>query len=405
MGKKLLIIGSSLNYGSPGHICEGIGLAAIKAGWTVYQAHGLKYSRPSALNTYLVSSKGEELWHTFESVVFDAHGLSSKGATHRLVKWINEINPDVINLHNLHGYYLNYKILFEFLSILNKPIVWTIHDFWPITGHCAHFDYIGCNKWQTMCCNCPQRAEYPLSLFFDFSNRNYIQKKESFTSLNNLTLVPVSKWVGKILEKSFLRKYLIYPIYNGIDRNIFKNRSSNFRNELSINDKFVLIGVASPWYELKGFNDYIALSKRLPHDCVIVMVGLNKKQIKELPNNIIGIERTENQEELAALYSMADATLNLSYQETFGMTTVEGMSCGTPGIVYDRTASPELVDDSTGRIVPAGNIVELVNAVSDIKIRGKQAFSKACEERVTKYFDKNYQFNKYVVLFNELAYH
>ena len=402
MSKKLLIIGSSLNYGSPGHICESLGLKAIADGWTVYQAHGLKYSRSSQLNTFAVCSKFGELRHTIDSFLFDGHGLSSKRETKRLIKWIEEISPDVIHLHNLHGYYLNYQILFNFLSKYNKPIVWTMHDFWPITGHCAHFDYIGCDKWRKECCNCAQLSSYPRSLFIDKSRRNLKKKKTAFTSVNNLTIVTVSNWVRTIFKKSFLKNYPIRTIYNGVDIETFSPIQNNLRDQLGVTNKFVLLGVASPWYSLKGYNDYLSLSKVLPKDCIIIMIGLTQKQIKILPPNIIGIERTDSKHELAQYYSMADVTLNLSYQETFGMTTIEGMACGTPAIVYDRTASPELISSKTGIVVAAGCIKELLNAILEIRNKGKNFYTEECRNRVIDQFDDNCQFQEYINLYNNL---
>lgn len=400
--KRLLIIGSSLNYGSPGRITESLGLLAQRNGWEVFQAHGLKYANHSQLKAHPVSSCFEEKIHAAFSLLLDAHGLASINGTKRLVKWIEKIKPDVIHLHNIHGYYLNYKVLFEYLATLNTPIIWTLHDFWAITGHCAHFDYIGCNKWKTECKNCPQRGTYPKSLFLDKSKRNYNIKKKYFTSVQNMIITPVSKWVGRLVAESFLGSYPIQPIYNGIDTEIFKKTKSDLRKILGLEGKFVMVGVAAPWYPLKGMNDYFELSKHLSTDFQIIMIGLKPEQIKQLPKGVIGIEKTQNQKELAAYYSVADVVLNLSYQETFGMTTVEGLACGTPGIVYNKTASPELVTLDTGRVVEAGNISELLNAIYEIKNIGKSAFSKACRERVLTYFDKDKQFNKYIELYERL---
>lgn len=400
--KKILIIGSSLNYGSPGKICENLGLLAMQDGWKVFQAHGLKYSRPSQLITRPVSSNFEEKIHTIYSFLFDGHGLASTKSTHRIVEWIQNIKPDVIHLHNLHGYFLNYKILFDYLSTLDTPIIWTLHDFWPITGHCAHFDNIGCTKWKTQCFACPQRSAYPRSLCIDASTRNYNIKKRAFTSIKNMIIISVSDWVGNIVKESFLGKYFIRTIYNGVDMEVFKPTDSNLRQELGLSGKFVLLGISSPWYEMKGLYDYFKLSKLLPEEYRIIMIGLTPSQIRKLPNNIIGIERTENQVQLAKFYSMADVVLNLSYQETFGMTTVEGLACGTPCIVYNRTASPELVTSETGNVVEAGNIEALLKAIFNMRERGKKYFSKACIQRVSDKFNKKTQFQEYIKLYNQL---
>ena len=402
MNKKLLLIGSSLNYGSPGKITENLGLLAQKDGWDVYQAHGVKYTNPSKLKTRPVSSPFGEKIHVAYSLLLDAHGLASTCETKKLVRWIDEIKPDVIHLHNLHGYYLNYKVLFDYFATLETPIVWTLHDFWPITGHCAHFDYAGCDKWKTECGHCPQRGTYPKSLFLDRSQRNFKMKKRAFTSVQNMIITPVSIWVGNLVAESFLGKYPIRPIYNGIDTEVFKPTENDLRKQLGVEGKFVLVGVAAPWYPLKGMNDYFDLSTHISSECQIIMIGLKTEQIRNLPKRIIGIEKTQNQKELAQYYSMADVVLNLSYQETFGMTTVEGMACGTPGIVYNKTASPELVTLETGRVVRAGNIEELVAAIYELKSLGKTSFRQACRNRAVTCFNKDKQFGEYIQLYNEI---
>ena len=398
----LLHINSSLNYGSTGRICENIGLIAKNDGWDVYQAHGVKYARRSQLKTYPVCSRLAEWKHTFFSLLFDAHGLASVSETKRLTDWIKEISPDVIHLHNLHGYYLNYKHLFEFLSEYDVPIVWTLHDLWPITGHCAHFDYVNCNKWRSECENCQQLSGYPRSLCIDNSNRNFKIKKKAFTSVKNLSIVAVSNWLSSLVKCSFLGQYPISTIYNGVNTELFKPTLSDLRSRLNLNSKFILLGVASPWYKLKGYDDYIALSRVIPKDCVIIMIGVTDAQKKLLPHNIIGIERTDNQLELAEYYSMADVTLNLSYQESFGLTTIEGLACGTPAIVYNRTASPELITSETGMMVDAGDIDSLLKAVLCIKGKGKTCFSEACRRRALDNFDEHLQLRKYIQLYDEL---
>ena len=403
MSKTLLIIGSALNCGSPGHICESIGMLAQENNWDVYMAHGLRYANPSKLKTFRVSSHAEEYLHILKSLLCDGHGLASKSATKRLIAFIDKIQPTVINIHNLHGYYLNYPVLFEYLAEKKIPIVWTLHDFWTITGHCVHFDYIGCSKWQTGCESCPHFRSYPKSLVSDNSHYNYRLKKKLFTTLENVTIVPVSKWVGNIVSKSYLSSYPMQVIYNGINLGIFKPTYSELRDKLGLKDKFVLLGVASPWYPMKGLYDYYKLNSVLPDDCKIIMIGLTKQQIAELPSGIIGIERTESQYELAQYYSMADATLNLSYQETFGMTTVEGMACGTPGIVYNKTASPELVSGETGHIVEAGDIAGLMNAIMIIKETGSESYSEKCVNRVKSHFNADNTYSQYLKLFEAYA--
>lgn len=402
MNKKILQIGSSINCGAPGKIAEQIGLLAIKKGWDVYMAHGLRHSNPSKLKTIPMVTPSEEKIHALYSLLLDRQGLGPDGKTKMLVEWIKENKPDVIHLHNIHGHFLNYQTLFKYLVTTEIPIVWTFHDFWPITGHCAHFDHIDCNKWKTNCYRCPLSKAYPKSLFFDRSRQNYITKKELFSSIKQMVIAPVSNWAGSFIKDSFLKHYPILPIYNGVDVNVFTPISSNKRKLLGLDDKCVLVGVASPWSSMKGFNDYMKLREQLSDKYAIIMIGLNPKEMSNIPDGIIGIPRTQNQLELAEYYSMADIVLNLSYQETFGMTTVEGMACGTPVIVYKKTASPELITSETGIVVEAGNLNNLLQAIETIYKNGKAVYSEKCRERAVQKFDKEKCFEEYVKLYNNL---
>lgn len=295
------------------------------------------------------------------------------------------------------------EVLFLYLKKVNIPVIWTFHDCWPITGHCSHFTFVGCEKWKTQCYNCPQKTGYPASYLIDRSKKNFILKKELFNSLFNLTLVPVSQWLSGILKESFLQNYPIKVINNGVNTEVFRpSEVSDFRNKHGLIDKSILIGVASVWTLKKGLNDFIELSKLLDSGYKIVLVGLTKKQIEQLPENILGIERTENVEELADIYSSADIVLNLSYEETFGLTTVEGFACGTPGIVYNATASPELIDVSTGIVVEQGNINKLTEAIYSIKKKGKEYYSEACVNRAYRLYKKEDRYREYIDLYEEL---
>lgn len=397
----LLQISAAYNCGAPGRIVEQIGVLAQTKGWEVYVVHGSRHSAPSRLISLSRTSTIQEYLHAARSIMFDGQGLSGRKLTKHIVKQIEALQPDLIHIHNLHGYYINYEVLFDYLNQTQIPVVWTFHDLWPITGHCAHFDFNNCDKWKYGCSNCKFHKEYPSS-FIDLSKRNYQLKKRLFTGVKNMTLVPVSDWVGDILSQSFLNKYPVHRIYNGVDIRIFSPCDTDLRARMNMEGKHILLGVASPWGEKKGFKDYLALRKVLPDEYVIIMVGLTTKQITGLPSGIIGIERTKSQTELAEYYNLADITLNLSYQETFGMTTVEGMSCGTPGIVYDRTASPELVTPATGIVVEAGNIGQLATAVIDMTKQGKDAYSRACRKRAEEHFDKDKCFEEYIRLYDSL---
>ena len=392
------------NTGSTGRIAEEIGVLALNKGWNSYIAYG-RFPRPSKSRLIRIGSNWDIFFHGLQTRFFDRHCLGSRRATIRLVNQIQSIKPDIIHLHHLHGYYINIEILFEYLSKAAIPVVWTFHDCWSITGHCTHFDYIGCDKWKTECNQCPQKREYPASLILDRSIENYYLKKRLFTSIKSMTIVPVSNWLENIVHKSFMGNIPIKTIHNGIDLLIFKpqNRMFETREKYSIGSNlFLILGVANPWTMKKGLNDFIELSKHLNADELIVLVGLNENQLKQLPSNIIGLTKTENQLELIDLYSAADLFVNLSVEETFGLTTAEALACGTPAIVYNATACPEIVDVETGIVVDKKDLEGLINAVKSVKKKGKIYYSNACRKRAVERFNKTERLSEYFQLYENM---
>lgn len=402
MSYTLLQINSVINSGSTGRITEEIGQAAMASGWNSYIAFG-RNDRDSQSHKIPIGNKFNVIKHGIESRLLDNHGFASRNATKLFVDQIKVINPDIIHLHNLHGYYLNVEVLFHYLAQTNIPVVWTLHDCWPFTGHCVHFSFVGCNKWQTHCEHCPQSKTYPTSLLADRSYKNYEFKQRLFTSVKNMTIVTVSDWLNEIVRNSFLKKYSIITIHNGINTLIFSPLDkSGFRRRYNLQDKFILLGVANVWSPQKGLNDFIELSKILSDKYRIVLVGLTMKQIKYLPDNIIGIERTESVQELAELYSTSDLFVNPTYEDNFPTTNLESMACGTPVITYRTGGSPEAIDNLTGVVVEQGNLNELVNAITLMQSNGKQFYSDACVERAHRLYRKENRYQEYIELYERL---
>lgn len=391
------------NTGSTGRIAEEIGILAIQNGWNSYIAYG-RFPRPSKSNLIRIGSNWDIFLHGLQTRIFDRHCLGSKRATIRLVNQIKAIKPDIIHLHHLHGYYINIKILFEYLSTASTPVVWTFHDCWSLTGHCAYFDFVGCDKWKTECNHCPQKKEYPASLILDRSIENYYLKKKLFTSIKNMTIVPVSNWLENIVLESFMKEIPVQTIHNGIDTSIFKpqNNGSETRAKYGINKKFMLLGVASPWIRRKGLNDFIQLSKLLNDDEMIVLVGLNNSQINHLPQNIIGLTKTESRQELIDLYSAADLYINPTWEDNFPTTNIESLACGTPLVTYRTGGSIEAVSAETGFIVDKGDIDGLVNVIRHVKKVGKESFSVACRKRAVEFFNKDDRFKEYLDLYKNI---
>lgn len=395
--KTLLQINVVCNSRSTGRIAEQIGLLACQKGWRSCIATGGRYSRVSQLEKIEIGGWWDERCHAVESRLLDNHGLASRRATRRLVERIKELNPAVIHLHNIHGYYLNYKILFEYLNCSNIPVVWTLHDCWSFTGHCAYFDSVNCGRWKTKCHDCPLKKDYPRSLFLDRSQRNYELKKRLFGENKNLHLVPVSQWLAGLVKESFLKNADIQVINNGVDLSVFTPRE---RKDVG---KFRILGVATSWDARKGLKDFYQLREHLdPLRYEITLVGLKAEQIQELPLGIQGVERTSSMDELAQFYSDADVLLSLSSAETFGLTPVEAFACGTPAIVYNNTAQPELVTPETGLIVETGDISGLIQAIESIRAKGKSFYTQACRKRAEEFYNKDERFMDYISLYGSL---
>ena len=399
----ILQINSCANWGSTGRIAEQINQTAQKEGWNAYFAYG---DPALACNSTLIRigniiSRGEAL---IEARLFDNDGLSSRMATRSLISRIKEISPDIIHIHNLHGYYINYKILFNYCIETNTPVIWTLHDCWSITGHCTHFALDNCLKWKSECNHCQAKRRYPKSLWADSSSRNFLLKKQLLTRIPRLTIVPVSEWLRSIVNDSFLKERNIQVIPNGIDINVFspKPETTFLRNKYGIGERFVILAAGTTWQSYKGISDFYRLRELLSDDYLIMLVGLSKKQIMSLPKGIIGIPRTSSQDELANLYSMADCVMSLSRLESFGLTPIEGFACGTPAIVYDNTALTELVTDETGFKVPVGDVLALRESVICLNNRGKSSYSDACRRRAVDLYDKNKCFKEYVRLYNSV---
>ena len=328
----------------------------------------------------------------------DKAGHYSKGATEKLIKQIKEYDPDIIHLHNLHGYYINVPMLFDYLKDAGKPVVWTLHDCWAYTGHCCYYSMAGCEKWKTHgCSKCPQKKAYPASIFKDNSSKNFSEKNQMFHSVKNLHLVCVSKWLDNELKASFLKDIPSRVIYNGIDTSVFKPSSGNFRIKYNVGDKRIVLGVASTWDTRKGLADFIELSKILDERYKIVLVGLNDKQKASLPDNMIGIGRTDGPKELAGIYSASNVLFNASVEETFGLPNVESLACGTPVVAYNCTGIPETMTENDGYIVEPHDLKNVALKIGEICDAGKRI------EVSSFRFPKDKTYEAYMKLYEELV--
>ena len=392
---KLLQIDSCLGILSTGKITESIAKLAMGRGWECYIMHGARFVGTSLQKNYLVTSRIGEYIHFAESLLFDRHGLGSRLETKRIINKIKEIKPDIIQLHCVHGYYINYKYLFEYLNTTDIPVVWTFHDCWAFTGHCAHFVTADCNKWKEEGCHdCPLLKDYPKALT-DRSKKNFSLKKELFSSNKNLHIVAVSRWLASYAKDSFLGNKDIRVINNGIDTKVFNPCSQK------ASDKFMILGVASAWNKDKGLFDFYKLRELLPiEDFDITLVGLSKEQVAQLPIGISGITRTNSVQELAKLYSKADVFVNPTYADSFPTVNMEALACGTPVITYRTGGSPEIIDCQTGFVVDQGNVTALANVIYNVK---EKPFSPdECRKRAENLYNKEERFMDYIKLYEEL---
>jgi len=386
------------NFGSTGKIAEALGKQIISDGGRAFLAHGRKHKK-SSLETIRVGHLFSFAWHLIISRLFDGQGKGSYFSTKRLIKHLSKVKPDIIHLHNIHGYYINYKLLFDYLNKYQGKIVWTLHDCWAFTGHCTHFELHHCLKWQTECHHCPAQKDYPANYGFDFSRLNFKEKKEYFTK-PNIHLVPVSNWLSNLVKQSFLNKHNSTIITNGIDLEKFKPQG----NLKSHSDKKLILGVASVWTKSKGFEDFIELSKLLNEDEEIVLIGLNQKQKAALPKGILGVERTSSVNELIEWYSKADCFFNLTHADSYPTTIMEAMACGTPVISYAVGGCTEMLNDTEiGCTVPTLRIELAIEAFRDM-MKNTSADERLNKSRnhALEYFSFENQIEAYVSLYKSI---
>lgn len=351
---KYLFINSVAGFGSTGRIAAEKCRELMAEGHECVLAFGREKANCDDISTVQIGTSLDFKLHGIRCRLLDDHGFGSKAATIKFLQWVETYDPDVIWLHNIHGYYINIGLLFDYLRDCGRQIIWTLHDCWSFTGHCAYFDFAGCEKWKTGCHHCPQKHAYPQSLLLDNSRRNFEMKKSLFTGIPDLRLVVPSHWLEQRVKQSFLKDYPVEVVYNTINRDIFKPTLGDFRKKHGLEGKIVLLGVASVWDARKGLSDFVELAALLDDRYKIVLIGLNEDQIASLPENILGLPRTNSMEELVHAYSEADIFLNPSVEETFGMTAMEARCCGTEAIVYQDTACEEIVHQFGGIAVPKG---------------------------------------------------
>ncbi len=397
-----------LSYGSTGKIMLQIADCAVAHGHTAktfattpFNKKG-KVSVESQKNHYIFGSFNENRIHCYLGIITGGNGLFSYAGTKELIKQLKRFNPDIIHLHNLHAFCINLPMLFGYIKKSRAKVIWTLHDCWSFTGHCPHFAMAKCEKWKTGCHNCSQISGYPESLV-DNSKAMYSLKKSWFTGIENMTVVTPSQWLADLVSQSFLKDYPVKVINNGIDLSIFKPTKGSFREKYSISDnKKILLGVALGWGKRKGLDVFKSLAERLDDNYQIVLVGTDDVTDRELPDSIISVHRTQNQQELAEIYSEADLFINPTREDTFPSVNIEALACGTPVLTFKTGGSPEIMDFSCGSVVACDDIDAMESEI--IRICNKEPYSSDnCITRA-KLFDMNDRFKEYVKLYEDCAY-
>lgn len=400
---KILQINQNYNQGSTGRIMREINDTIVSCGHESFML--CAYTLESVPNLYVMETDLPRKWAGRKNELIQRltgmSGYTAWGNTRKAVKWIEDLNPDIIHLHNIHGDWINIGILFSALKRINKPIVWTLHDCWVFTGRCSHFENIGCYRWQTGCFNCPDKKVYPRTYFFDFSKRMWINKKALFTSLNEIHIVTPSQWLANYVKESYMGKYDVSVINNGINLECFTKKYS-WSKYIPSKDKKIILGVASSWTTNKGLHDFVELNKQLDSQKYqIVLVGLNSRQLTDLPKGIIGVAKTGSVDELAELYSNANVFVNPTYQDNYPTVNLEAIACGTPVITYRTGGSVESVPPEVGVVVDKGDVASLKREIE--KVCEQNIFNeKVCIDYAKKHFGKFERYFEYISIYNRI---
>ena len=389
---KIVQINATCGVGSTGKIC--VGISELMSANSI-ENYILFSSRTNGYPLGISCSDDRYLrGQALRSRILGNYGFNSKKATRKMIQELERIQPDIVHLHNIHGHDCDLELLFSYFRQKKTKLIWTFHDCWAFTAYCPHFAMMKCEKWKTQCSECIQHRQF--SWIFDRSKMLYAKKKSLFSGLD-LTIVTPSQWLADLVKESFLKEYPVRVINNGIDLEVFKPTESDFRERYGLTGKKVLLGVAFGWGVRKGLDVFLELARRLPDEYQIILVGTNERVDKQLPKNIISIHRTQNQQELAEIYSAADLFVNPTREENFPTVNMESLACGTPVLTFRTGGSPETIDETCGAVVDCDDLEEMYRAI--LEIGCNKPFSR---EKCRKYgstHDKNQKFKEYIELY------
>ncbi|MBQ4510328.1 MAG: glycosyltransferase [Clostridia bacterium] len=400
---KVLHINAVYHYGSTGMIVEDIHNLSLEKGidsYVVYSTSSKSENRIS--NPYQMGKSFPKKLHALLSRINGRQGYFSKNSTKKLLNYLDKIKPDIVHLHNLHANYINLNMLLDYLAKKDISTVVTLHDCWFFTGGCYHYTNQGCYKWQEKCGNCPKKHTDLKSHFLDKTKENLADRKKHFSKIKDLNVVGVSNWISDEAQKSILKDKNHFVIHNGIDTELFVNTPSNLKEELGLENKFVVLGLAIKWLDPINKKAFDYVSQNLPTDCAFVLFGCTEEQKSNLPENVIGLDYIKDKDTLIKLYSMADVLINCTREETLSLINVEPQACGTPVITYKNTGAKETVDNICGFSVETEDYCALFEKIIEIKARGKSAYSSLCRSFVINNFDKASNYQRYIDLYESI---
>ena len=387
---------TALPYGSVANQMYKIVDAATKSGHTCYTfSKPIKNFVNKRENHEFIGSTFSVKLHSFLAAYTGYHGLFSVCATLKLIKRLKNIKPDILMLFNLHGWFINLPLLFNYIKKNDIRVVWRFSDSWPFTGHCTGYATVKCEKWREGCYSCPQYMLYPQTKV-DRSKQLYKLKNKWFNGVKNLTIVSQTKFMRTFIKQSFLQNYNVKVLYNGVDLETFKPTNSDFKEKYGLQDKFVVLGVASDWSDRKGLDIMIKLSKRLDDRFKVVIVGLEKL---DCDHNMLVIP-AQKPLVLREIYSACDVFANPTREDTFANVNLEALACGLPVVMFDTDGTPEGLDETCGVVVDKNDIDAMQKHIENICIN-KTLSKEACLKRA-EFFEKDKRTNEYVKLFEEV---
>ena len=392
---KIVQINATCGVGSTGKICVGISEVLAEKNIENYilyssKSNGYKYGIKCSDDNYIKMQ-------ALKSRILGNYGFNSKKATRRIIDELERIKPDIVHLHNIHGHDCNLEMLFTYFKRKKTKLIWTFHDCWAFTGYCPHFTMVNCDKWQTQCTQCVKSREQ--SWIFDKSSMLFEKKKQLFEGLD-LTIVTPSQWLSKLVKQSFLRDYPVKVINNGIELNVFRPNESNFIQRYRLENKKIVLGVSFGWNKSKGLDVFVDLAKRLPDDYQIILVGTDSGVDRFLPDKIVSVHRTQNQQELAEIYSSADVFVNPTREENYPTVNMESLACGTPVLTFRTGGSPEMLDETCGSVVDCDDVDALGKEI--IRICTEKPYPKEACIKKSKEFDRNERYREYLKLYERI---